>query len=302
MRRITPLIIAFCALLWSVSCEEDTGNEGVLAIVDGVEITEEDAWEHMGADPGTIIPPRIVDELIDNELILREARELDLGDRVGERDVENYYQALAATDEVILAGGTAAKRREQLLRERIKNELTRDAVLEVEVFSRIEISPQQIEEYYAEHREEFTNHPVSFRQIVLPDETAAEEAARRLAEGEDFAELAAELGTTEEAERGGLLELSNREDLPVDLLEALEELEENGPGTLSDPVETDWGWHLLMLESGGEPSVQPLDVVDEEIRNILFEQQSARELESWLQGLRAAADELIWRAPVEEDE
>ena len=295
--RIT-IAIPLVLLLLAAACEEETEREGVLAIVDGREITEEDAWYVMDADPGTTVPVEIIDRLIDRELVLREARELDLGERISEKQVESYLQTLAATDEVILAGGTAAKRREQFLREQIKRELTYDAVLESEVLNQIEISPSEIESYYADHRERFTVHPLTFRQIVVEDAETADEVIAKLDEGADFAALAEEFSVTREAESGGLVEVENREDLPIDLLEALENLE---VGMVSEQVTTDWGIHLLKPVDDPEPTVQPLDEVRDEIHDILFEEVSVEEREKWLEGLRAAADELIWRAPVEDE-
>lgn len=295
-QRLTVCLLIL--MLLTAACEEETEREGVLAIVDGREITEEDAWYLMNADPGTPVPSEIVDSLVDRELVLREARELDLGRRVSDEQVESYLQTLAATDEVILAGGTAAKRREQFLREQIKRELTYDAVLESEVLSQIEIGPAEIEAYYADHRERFSVHPIAFRQIVVEDEQSAAEVTAELEAGGDFAELAAEYGTTPEAENGGLIELQKREDLPAALLSVLETLE---PGEVSEPVNTDWGVHLLKLEESGESAVRPLAEVRDEIHDLLFEEASVAEREQWLQGLRAAAEELIWRAPVDED-
>ncbi len=293
---IITIILLSLAMLMFVACEEEDDSDGIIAIVGGKELVEEDAWKLMGADPGSPIPASVVEQLIRRELVLSEA--LDLGVTVSETRVEDVYRNLAAHDEVILAGGTAAKIRETELREQVRDDLLYEAIVEQEVISRVSVTEAEIAEYYAEQKDELTLTPLRFSQIVVADLEAIEEVQNRLDEGEDFEDLAAELSLTPEGARGGLVEVDLAESLPVAIADVLATLD---VGEMSDPVETDYGVHLLILEeSSEEPFTPPLEVVRDELRQQMVDETSAVELENWLLSLEAKAADSIWRAELEE--
>lgn len=291
-----PLALLLAALFLLAGCGGDEGDENVIATVQGERITREEAWELMGADPGTPIPDEVADRLITRRLVLREA--LDLGITVPDEKVERIYQALAANDEVILAGGPAARMREQKLREKVREDLLYEAVVGLEVLDRIQVTEAEIAAYYQEHAAELGGRPLRFYQIVTADRESADAVLTRLDEGEDFEELARSLSTAPEGPAGGLVEVPGSEDLPAALAAALEGL---SIGEVAGPVETDYGFHLLTItEKPEEETVPPLALVRDKIHDILFEQKSASEREKWLAGLWAKAEETIWRAPREE--
>jgi len=291
-----PLALLLAALFLLAGCGGDEGDENVIATVQGERITREEAWELMGADPGTPIPDEVVDRLITRRLVLREA--LDLGITVPDEKVERIYQALAANDEVILAGGPAARMREQKLREKVREDLLYEAVVGQEVLDRIQVTEAEIAAYYQEHAAELGGRPLRFYQIVTADRESADAVLARLEAGEDFEELARSLSIAPEGPAGGLVEVPGSEDLPADLAAALQGL---SVGEVAGPVETDYGFHLLMIkEPPPEASVPPLALVRDKIHDILFDEKSAQEREKWLAGLWAKAEETIWRAPREE--
>jgi len=293
-----PLTLSLAALFILAGCGGEEGDEGVIATVQGERITQEEAWELMGADPGTPIPEEVVDRLITRRLVLREA--LDLGIIVPDEKVERIYQALAANDEVILAGGPAARMREQKLRDKVREDLLYEAVVGQEVLDRIQITEAQIAAYYQEHAAELGDRPLRFHQIVAADLESADGVLARLEAGEDFEELARSLSIAPEGPAGGLVEVPGTEDLPGALAEALEGLK---VGEIGGPVQTDYGFHILLIrEEPEEESVPPLALVRDRIHDILFEEKSAAEREKWLSGLWAKAEETIWRAPREEPE
>ncbi|MCX7020699.1 MAG: peptidyl-prolyl cis-trans isomerase [bacterium] len=293
-----PLMLLIAALFVLAGCGGDEGDEGVIATVQGERITQEEAWELMGADPGTPIPDEVVGRLITRRLVLREA--LDLGITVPDEKVERIYEALAANDEVILAGGPAARMREQKLRDKVREDLLYEAVVGQEVLDRIKITEAEIAAYYREHVDELGGRPLRFYQIVTKDRESADAVLARLDAGEDFEELARSLSIAPEGPAGGLVEVQGSEDLPGVLATALEGLK---VGEIGGPVETDYGFHLLLIrDEPEEKTVPPLALVRDRIHDILFDEKSASEREKWLAGLWAKAEETIWRAPRQEPE
>jgi parvulin-like peptidyl-prolyl isomerase len=82
--------------------------------------------------------------------------------------------------------------------------------------------------------------------ILLPTREAAEAARARVTEGgEDFAAVAREVSTDEStAANGGDLGWFSREEMVAPFAEAAFALE---PGAISEPVETEFGWHVIQV-------------------------------------------------------
>jgi parvulin-like peptidyl-prolyl isomerase len=113
--------------------------------------------------------------------------------------------------------------------------------------------------------------------ILLPTREAAESARARVTDGgEDFATVARELSTDEStAENGGELGWFTREEMVAPFAEAVFAME---PGSISEPVETEFGWHVIQVEER-DPD-RPL--TDSQINRL---QQAAEE--RWLAEQRA---------------
>src|SRR5829696_457804 len=123
--------------------------------------------------------------------------------------------------------------------------------------------------------------------ILLPTLEAAEAARARLTEGgEDFATVARELSTDEgTAANGGALGWFTREEMVAPFAEAAFTLE---PGAISEPVETEFGWHVIkVLERDPD---RPL--TDLQINHL---QQTAEE--RWLAEQRAGLS-VTWTLPL----
>ena len=113
--------------------------------------------------------------------------------------------------------------------------------------------------------------------ILLATRDEAEAARARVTEGgEDFAAVARELSTDQAtAANGGALGWFTREEMVAPFAEAAFALE---PGAISEPVETEFGWHIIQVAD--RDSERPL--TDLQINRL---QQAAEE--RWLEEQRA---------------
>ncbi|MFW2382291.1 MAG: peptidylprolyl isomerase [Acidimicrobiales bacterium] len=82
------------------------------------------------------------------------------------------------------------------------------------------------------------------RHILLESESEADDAVQRLADGEDFAELAIELSTGPSGPDGGDLGCSDPNGFVPEFRDAVLDASE---GEVIGPVQTDFGWHVIVV-------------------------------------------------------
>ncbi|MBW7921605.1 MAG: peptidylprolyl isomerase [Rubellimicrobium sp.] len=120
--------------------------------------------------------------------------------------------------------------------------------------------------------------------ILVATEDEAKAVIERLNAGEDFADLARELSTdTGSGANGGDLGWFVPGMMVEPFANAVEAME---PGTISDPVQSQFGWHVIKLNDTRRQAPPPLDAVRAQIEGDL--QQAA--IQARLDELQAGAD------------
>jgi peptidyl-prolyl cis-trans isomerase C len=148
----------------------------------------------------------------------------------------------------------------------IANAVTEDAAKKIYDEKITQIKPEQ--EIHARH-------------ILVDTEAEAKEIEERLKKGEDFATLAKEKSKDANSE-GGDLGFFTRGTMLKQFEDAAFALE---VGQISDPVQTQFGWHIIKVEEKRDQPLPTFDQVKEAIIAQLV-QQKAQEV---VTGLRASA-------------
>ena len=141
-------------------------------------------------------------------------------------------------------------------------------------FSEIEVSDEEIEEEYNSLVEQLEGkQEYLVRHILVSEEETANELRDEI-DGDEilFTEKAGELSLDSgSAENGGLLGWVQAEQFVEPFAEALLELEED---EISEPVQTQFGWHLILLEDEREAKAPSLDKiraqVENQVKNVKF--------------------------------
>jgi peptidyl-prolyl cis-trans isomerase D len=160
----------------------------------------------------------------------------------------------------------------------------------------VEMTDGQLAQYYERHKEEFRREEqVRARHILfkLAQQAGAEEEARirgeaettlqRIQAGEDFAALASQLSEDPvSAQQGGDLGFFKRGEMVKPFEETAFGLK---PGVVSDPVRTDFGYHLIKVEEMQEAGYEPVEAVRTELRTQLAREEARRLAEAKAQAV-----------------
>lgn len=128
--------------------------------------------------------------------------------------------------------------------------------------------------------------------ILVESETEARALKARLDDGADFATLAREESTGPSGPNGGSLGWFGAGQMVPAFETAVQDLE---PGEVSDPIQTQFGWHVVRLNETRDRAAPPLEQVRPEIERRL----RAELVEAEVQRLTEAAD--VERPAVEID-
>lgn len=196
----------------------------------------------------------LLKELIDLTLLAQEARQQGLADQ------ESVAARLQNLQSAVLAQATVEDMLEQEPDE---------ADIQAEYDKHF--SDQQGVEYHARH-------------ILVDDKEDAESLISQLDEGADFAELAEEHSSDPSSDNGGDLGWFQPEQMVPPFSEAVASME---PGTYTEePVQTQFGWHVIRLEETRAVSAPPLDQVRQQLVALIAQER----IEARVEELRKTAD------------
>jgi len=223
----------------------------VLAKIDGIPITEDDFNDAL-VDIGPGLPEKmegaerqkyVLDYLIDLKLVAKQALadKLDGGADFARR-LAYYHDKLAM---------------EALLTSVAKSATTEEA--ERKAYDEAAKAQPPEPEVHARH-------------ILLPTEEEAKAALARIKAGEDFAKVATELSKDPSGD-GGDLGWFTKDRMVPEFADAAFKLE---PGQVSDPVKSQFGWHIIKVEGKRMKTFPPFEQVkDQAARYVAQKAQTA---------------------------
>lgn len=151
--------------------------------------------------------------------------------------------------------------------------------------SKVEVSDETLQQEYEARKDEFTQpERVKARHILIQLEQNATEAEDQAAlekieairkrivdDGEDFATVAEETSDGPSAPNGGDLGWFSQGQMVPAFEEAAFSLT---PGTVSEPVRTPFGYHLILVEEREDAQVAPFDEVKDQLKQEIAEDRA----------------------------
>ncbi len=127
----------------------------------------------------------------------------------------------------------------------------------------------------------FTEYNV--QHILTESEEDARKIVDELGGGADFAELARQKSMDQSAEAGGDLGWLRASELPPAFRQAVTTMDK--AGYTKEPVQTQFGWHIVRLADIRDVPPPPFEEVKERVRSIMQRKQ----IQDYLAGLRQQA-------------
>jgi peptidyl-prolyl cis-trans isomerase SurA len=290
----------------------------VAAVVDDTpillsEVQERVAPEMMRQGPGTDNQAEIarrrqemmragLDVLINEKLLDEQLKgaNIDIGDdqlqsAIDDVKRENHIPDDAAFEEALKREGYTLASYKQKLR----RDLEKMKLLNLKVHNQAKVTDNDVREAY---NQTYVNQPseleVHARHILvgLPKEPSSEavakalqratEIAQRAKAGGDFAAMAKQLSDGPSAAQGGDLGYFKRGVMVPEFERVAFELP---VGAVSDPVRTQFGYHIIKVEDRRKAQPPPFDTVKEQLRQKLTREQIDRLTADYLNSLRKEA-------------
>jgi parvulin-like peptidyl-prolyl isomerase len=311
-KKLSAIVVAALFAAPCVSISEEEVLDGVAAVVNGDVITFSQVRELVGARErslremykGQELIEKIketrlsaIKDLIDRQLVLQEftKNKFSIPDHIVDDHIqviirEEFGGDRAAFIRTLQAQGYTMER----FRNSERDKIIVQAMRQKSVSTNLMISPQKVDEYYATHREEFSDKDlVKLRMIVLK-EGASSESLKKLAEeirgkieaGGDFAKLAQMYSQDSTQESGGDWGWVDRSTLNPELTKVAFSMK---PGTVSKVFDVGGNFYLLYVEARKNSTAKPLAEVRDEIEKKLLQAEQQRLQEKWIDGLRQKA-------------
>jgi peptidyl-prolyl cis-trans isomerase SurA len=230
--------------------------------------------------------PSVLRQQITERLVLQEIqmqRAAKIGLHVTDEALNGAIREIADTNKIEFSELPNALAKEGInyaeYREQMRREMTLSMLRQRDVYSRIYVSPREIEQFLAKQAANKTgdqSYNVSHILLALPEaatpgqleqvEKKATEVRERALKGEDFGQLAVTYSQAQTALERGQLGWRKGNELPTFMADVVGKMK---PGDVSEPVRTPSGFHLVRLnEVRGDNT--PLIVEQLHARHILL--------------------------------
>ncbi|PKM87975.1 MAG: foldase [Firmicutes bacterium HGW-Firmicutes-12] len=249
-------------------------NNDIVAKVNEKGIDKEELYKVMLKQSGA----QSLDLLITNEIVNQEAdkQNISVSEEEIDTEMEEIYEYYGGQEAVVQELATSG-----LTLEDLREDINMNTKLKKLLEKRITISEEDMKAYFEENKDQFVEEEqVKASHILLDSEETAKEIKEKLAEGQDFSELAKTYSTdTSNKEYGGDLGYFTRGKMVPEFDQAAFSLKE---GEISEPIKTEFGYHIILVVDKKDKQEANYDENKSAVKDALLEQDMQTEYETWL--------------------
>jgi peptidyl-prolyl cis-trans isomerase C len=153
---------------------------------------------------------------------------------------------------------------------RLRSNLMRDYAVQA-IIENVSATDEEVQVFYDENIDKFAlPEKVRARHILVKTEEEAAKILEEIRAGKPFEEAAKEFSSCPSKEEGGNLGFFSKGQMVPEFETAAFALE---AGEISEPVKTQFGWHIIMMEEKEPSSVVPLEDVSGEIKSMITQKK-----------------------------
>lgn len=247
MKKSFVALTAAATILGLAACNNDGNSADSKTIVetDAGNITQNDLYEMMKDQVGD----QAIRELVDEKVLSSKFK-------VSKKEIDNEIETLKDSYGAQSVETAMSENGEKTFRNAVKINLLRKKAATAD----IKVSDKELKEAYKAKKPE-----LKASHILVKDEKTAQEVEKKLKDGEDFAKLAKEYSQDGSAQSGGDLGYFKSGQMVAEFEEAAQKLK---VGEISDPVKTQYGYHIIKLTDKKEvPSFDKMkDELEQEVK------------------------------------
>ncbi|HPJ24573.1 MAG TPA: peptidylprolyl isomerase [Synergistaceae bacterium] len=166
---------------------------------------------------------------------------------------------------------------------RLRSNLVRDYAVR-SIIMDVSATDEDVKAFYEENQDKFaTPEKVRARHILVENEEEAKKILQEIRDGKPFEDAAKEYSTCPSKEEGGELGFFVKGQMVPEFENAAFALE---VGSMSDPVKSQFGWHIIEMEEKQPSSVVPLEEATAAIKTMLTQQKQQEAFYKKLEELR----------------
>jgi peptidyl-prolyl cis-trans isomerase C len=245
MKTFGTMILLAVSTLALVQAVPAWAEDKVVVIINGheiktseVEIAAEDIALQLGDLPAKLRYPFLIEYLVERHLLAQAAV------KQGVADTEEYKQRLAFYQA-------------KALRDAYFNSTIKPSITDEEVKTAYDKEASKVK----------VSERVRARHILVQTEKEARDVIARLNKGEKFEDIAKQVSLDGSKDYGGDLGYFSAEEMVPEFSKAAFALK---VGETSEPVKTDYGWHVIKVEDRKQGGAQPFDQVKAGIKAVLM--------------------------------
>lgn len=244
---------------------------------------------------------KLVDREIKRALVSQKAKDLSI--QISPETVEKKLQAIKAKfDSDAIFEKKLSQKNMSLAqyKDEIKLELMLEQIMQKEMPSQIEVSPQEIKNYYDKNPELFNSEEKVQASVILikvrPNAGEAEEKQARekiemvsnqIKSGSDFGDLAKRYSQDSLAPRGGDLGFLYKKQMQPAFSEKAFSMK---PGEVSEIFKTNFGYHILKVTDKKPETHVTLEEAKERIKETLRGEKLEKQAKIYTETLRSKAN------------